>query len=324
MGGWLDLMNTPLESDLVLLSQRAFGVIDWVGAVLRRYHEAPAPADNSTRQRLEKLRSWLLVPPSLWPFDVAVLLKDSLTHLERELSLASNLALLIDILPQCPSEAVVSVVAQHERLVQRGAYGDVINNPAKFDQVELDITNDPEFQHQWKTFTSTFDVESLRDHKGVIRRTMVVERNFRQLPQVSLHDAENIARMAFDAFCLRWNLYGMIQDEPLLLKLAVNVTAYGTLIHIPSYWSLDSKRDINWDAIAKLHRARVPHRQGARLALGKEERRKLAQKLQGLDQQAAALRLKGEKKHQFLCAGLGWVPDTSPKRITRLRAEFRK
>jgi hypothetical protein len=33
--------------------------------------------------------------------------------------------------------------------------------------------------------------------------------------------------------------------------------------------------------------------------------------------------LKGEKKHEFLCAGLGWVPGTSPKRISRLRAEFK-
>jgi hypothetical protein len=33
--------------------------------------------------------------------------------------------------------------------------------------------------------------------------------------------------------------------------------------------------------------------------------------------------LKGEKKHEFLCAGIGWVPGTSPKRISRLRAEFK-
>ena len=35
------------------------------------------------------------------------------------------------------------------------------------------------------------------------------------------------------------------------------------------------------------------------------------------------LGLKGDKKHEFLCAGLGWVPGTSPKRISRLRAEFK-
>jgi len=33
--------------------------------------------------------------------------------------------------------------------------------------------------------------------------------------------------------------------------------------------------------------------------------------------------LKGEKKHAFLCAGLGWVTGTSARRISRLRAEFK-
>ena len=50
---------------------------------------------------------------------------------------------------------------------------------------------------------------------------------------------------------------------------------------------------------------------------------KAAEKLRRLDQEALRLGLKGEKKHEFLCAGLGWVPGTSPKRISRLRAEFK-
>jgi hypothetical protein len=48
-----------------------------------------------------------------------------------------------------------------------------------------------------------------------------------------------------------------------------------------------------------------------------------AEKLQRLDQDALRLGLKGAKKHEFLCAGLGWTPGTSPKRISRLRAEFK-
>jgi hypothetical protein len=48
-----------------------------------------------------------------------------------------------------------------------------------------------------------------------------------------------------------------------------------------------------------------------------------AEKLRRLDKEALRLGLKGEKKHEFLCAGLGWDPSTSPKRISRLRAEFK-
>jgi hypothetical protein len=95
------------------------------------------------------------------------------------------------------------------------------------------------------------------------------------------------------------------------------------MIHIPAYWSFDPKRDIRWDAIASLHRARVPGRQGSALAEGLAERMQAAEKLRGLDQEALRLGLKGGKKHEFLCAGLGWVPGTSAKRISRLRAEFK-
>jgi len=115
----------------------------------------------------------------------------------------------------------------------------------------------------------------------------------------------------------------MQHDEPLLLKLAVNLTPYGTMIHIPAYWSFDPKRDIRWDAIASLHRVRVAGRQGSALAEGLVERMQAAEKLRQLDRDALRLGLKGEKKHEFLCAGLGWVPATSPKRISRLRAEFK-
>ena len=51
---------------------------------------------------------------------------------------------------------------------------------------------------------------------------------------------------------------------------------------------------------------------------------KLAKKLRRLDQEVLRLKLKGEKKHAFLCEGLGWVPETSTKRLSRLRAEFKK
>ena len=152
---------------------------------------------------------------------------------------------------------------------------------------------------------------------------MSAERNLRPSFSVNLRRREDVFHAAFDAFCLRWNLYGMQNDDPLLLKLAVNITPYGTMIHIPAYWSFDPKRDIRWDAIASLHRVRVPGRQGSALAEGLAERMKAAEKLRHLDKEALRLGLKGEKKHEFLCAGLGWVPGTSPKRISRLRAEFK-
>ena len=189
-------------------------------------------------------------------------------------------------------------------------------------QNELAISTDPQLRRQWARIKASFNVQVWRDHKGVIRRTMSAERNLRLSFSVNLRRREEVFRAAFDAFCLRWNLYGMQNDEPLPLKLAVNITPYGTMIHIPAYWSFDPKRDIRWEAIARLHRARVPGRQGSALAENLADRMRRAKKLPHLDKEVLRLGLKGEKKHEFLCAGLGWDPRTSPKRLSRLRAEF--
>ena len=265
----------------------------------------------------------MFVPTTLWPFNVQDVLEDCLSALEKGKRLNSRHRLLIDLLPEPPDETICAAAAGHEFHVQTGSYENLVKTQAKYSQNELAIRTDPELRRQWARIKATFDVQAYCDHKGVIRRTMTTERNLRPSFTVNVRRPGDVFHAAFDAFCLRWNLYGMQHDEPLLLKLAVNLTPYGTLIHIPAYWSFDPKRDICWDAIAKLHRVRVPGRQGSALAEGLADRLRAAEKLRQLDRDAIRLGLKGDSKHEFLCAGLGWVPGTSPKRISRLRAEFK-
>jgi hypothetical protein len=265
----------------------------------------------------------MFVPTTLWPFNIQDVLEDCLSVLKKGKHLNARHRLLIDLLPEPPDDAVCAAVANHELHVQKGTYENLVKTQAKYSQNEIAIRNDPQLRRQWARLKAAFDVEIYRDHKGVIRRTMTAERNLRPSFSVNVRRREEVFHAAFDAFCLRWNLYGMQHDEPLLLKLAVNLTPYGTMIHIPAYWSFDPKRDIRWDAIANLHRVRVLGRQGSALAEGLVERMQAAEKLRQLDRDTLRLGLKGEKKHEFLCAGLGWVPGTSPKRISRLRAEFK-
>ena len=317
-------MKSPLALDLERLKSRAYRRAEWADGALRRYHAARLKLPGVVEPLLRLLYDWMFVPPTLWPFHVQDVLEDCLATLEKGKRLNARQRLLIDLLPEPPDEGICATVAEHEHHVQSGVYEDLVRTPAKFAQKELAMRADPQLQRDWARLKAAFTVETYRDHKGVIRRTMATERNLRPWFSVNPRKAGEAFRAAFDAFCLRWNLYGMQNDEPLLLKLAVNITPYGTMIHIPSYWSLDQKRDIRWDAIASLHRARVPGRQGSALAEGLAERMKLAEKLQHLDQEAHRLALKGEKKHAFLCAGLGWVPETSAKRLSRLRAEFTK
>jgi hypothetical protein len=264
----------------------------------------------------------MFVPTTLWPFHIQDVLDDCLTTMEKAKRLNTRQRLIIDLLPAPPDETVCAAVADHELHVQKGSYENLVKPRAKYDQNELAIKNDPELRRRWVTIKTAFNVRAYQDYKGVIRRTMTAERNLRPSFSVNLRRRDDAFHAAFDAFCLRWHLYGMQHDEPLLLKLAVNLTPYGTMIHLPAYWSFDPKRDIRWDAIAKLHRTRVPRRQGVALAEGVAERMKAAEKLRQLDQDVRRLGLKGEKKHAFLCAGLGWDARTSPKRLSRLRAEF--
>ena len=317
-------MTTPLALDLKKLESRAYHITEWAEDILHRYHAVIANMNGEAAERLRVLYHWMLVPPTLWPFNIHDVLSDCLAVLEKGKRLNKRQCLLIDLLPKPPTEAVCAAVAEHELNVQKGTYENLVRTQAKFSQAELAVSSDPQLQSQWARIKVEFDVKAYRDYKGVIRRTMGAERNMRPSFSVNLRRREDVFRAAFDAFCLRWNLYGMQNDEPLLLKLSVNITPYGTMILIPSYWSFDPRRDIRWDAIASLHRARVPGRQGSALAEGLAERMKLAEKLQHLDQEAQSLKLKGEKKHAFLCAGLGWVPETSARRISRLRAEFKK
>ena len=323
LGSEKQLMTKALDLDLKKLEARAFDRVEWAGEALRQYHSVIPKLDVLAIQQLRLLYNWMFVPPTLWPFNIQDVLADCLAAFEKGKRLNARQRLLIDLLPEPPDETICAAVADHERHVQKGTYENHVKTQAKYAQNELAIRTDPELRHQWARIKAAFDVEAYRDHKGVIRRTMTAERNLRPSFSVNLRNHENVFHAAFDAFCLRWNLYGMQNDDPLLLKLAVNLTPYGTLIHIPAYWSFDPKRDIRWDAIAKLHRVRVPGRQGSALAEGVAERMKAAEKLRHLDQEVRRQGLKGDKRHAFLCAGLGWVPGTSPKRISRLRTEFK-
>ena len=316
-------MTKALDLDLKKLKARAFDRADWANEAIRRYHATIPNLNAVAAEQVRQLYNWMFVPTTLWPFNVQDVLEDCLVALEKGKRLNSRHRLLIDLLPEPPDETICAAVADHELHVQKGTYENLVKTQAKYSQNEIAIRTDPELRRQWARIKAAFNVQDYCDHKGVIRRTMSAERNLRPSFSVNVRRREDVFHAAFDAFCLRWNLYGMQHDEPLLLKLAVNLTPYGTLIHIPAYWSFDPKRDIRWDAIASLHRVRVPGRQGNALAEGQAERMRAAGKLHQLDKEVLRLGLKGERKHEFLCAGLGWVPGTSAKRISRLRAEFK-
>jgi hypothetical protein len=215
-------------------------------------------------------------------------------------------------------------VAEHEHLVWRGGYESLVKTAAKFDSIQIDAEQNSDLLREWAEIKALWDVSQFPDHKGIIRRSLTGERNLRETFWVNWSEPNQRFQATFDFFCHRWNLYGMEGDKPLVMKLSVNLTAFGTMIFIPAYWSFDAKRDVKWPDVMKLHGARALKKQGESLAESHEERRAKAAKLRKLDAEAKRLNHKGEKLHIFLCKGLNWDERTDPKRLSRLRKEFPK
>lgn len=315
-------MASRLLRDLRKLDALAFHRREWSEPVIRHYHELRGEKGDAVVEELLRFYQWMFVPITLWPFNIHEVLATCLDRLANGKPLDKEMRLLLEILPAPPAEVVCAVVAQHEHEVQRGQYEGLVTTTAKFDATEKAAALDPALNREWLRIKELWDVHLYCDHKGVIRRTLTTERNLRHSFSVNWKKRAERFQAVFDAFCLRWNLYGMQGDKPLLIKLSVNLTPHGTMVFILAYWSFDAKRDVRWDGVMKLHRARAPKKQGAVLAEGLEHRRSMAEKLKTLD--VERLRLRGGNRHAFLCDGLGLVEGTDPKRIARLRNEFGK
>ena len=315
-------MPSTLKQDLEKLDALAYHRREYSQADLRRYHALGRKSGGEVPAELAILHRWMLVPLTLWPLNIHDIFCSCLDTVESGKPLDSDMVFLLQSLPEPPSEKVCRIVAEHEHLVQKGRYESLINTQAKFDSIEREAIRDPELVSAWKAIKKRWDVTKFADRKGVIRRSLTTERNFRQAFSVDWKEPLHRFQAAFDAFCTRWDLYGMQGDKPLTMKLSVNLTPHGTMIFIPAYWSFDAKRDVSWAAVKKLHGARALKKQGEALTEGLEERRANAAKLRNLDVEVKRLGLRGEKKHAFLCNGLGWVADTSPKRFSLLRKEF--
>lgn len=310
------------EQALERLDMLAFHRREWSEPEIRRYHEIRRDKGEAVVEQVNVLYRWMFVPITLWPFNIHHVFISCLARISVGKALDKEMRLLLEILPAPPGEEMCAVVARHEHDVQRGLYEGLVTTTARFDATEKAAALDPTLNREWDRIKELWDINRYREHKGVIRRTMGAERNLRPSFSVDWKKRDARFQAVFDAFCLRWNLYGMQHDQPLLIKLSVNLTPHGTMIFIPAYWSFDAKRDIRWSAVMKLHRARAAKKQGPVLAEGVEVRRALAAKLKSLDREVRRRGLRGARRHAFLCRELGFVDGTDLKRITRLRKEF--
>ncbi len=314
-------MPSTLKKDLTKLDALAYHRREYSQAEIRRFHALP---DKKDRVSLEPLHRWMLTPISLWPMNIHDVFCACLDFIEAKKPFDEEMTFLLRWLPEPPSDEVCRVAMDHEHLVQHGSYESLVKTTAKFDSIEKEALRNPELLREWQAIKKQWDISQFANEKGILRRSLTGERNLRPRFKVDWSKPRNRFQAAFDVFCMRWNLYGMEGEKPLTMKLSVNLTPYGTMIFIPVYWSFDAKRDVRWDEVMKLHRARALKKQGEGLADGIEQRRAHASKLKLLDAEVKRMKLKGAAAHAFLCKGLGLVEGTDPKRLARLRREFGK
>jgi hypothetical protein len=270
---------------------------------------------------LELMRRWLLTPFTLWPVDFIGLCGHLLDSIENSKKLDADTELLLSFVTDEPLPGEHAAIAEHEHHVQTGNYESLITAQPKFTHTEQMLFENPAFQADWRRFKARFDVDEYRDRKGIIRRRLAQERSFHpERWEFRWRRREDRFRIAFDAFCHRWVLYGMEGECPLLQKLSVNVTPFGTMLFIPRYWSFDWMRDLKWGAVNKLHRSRNVRRQGAKLGQNQRDRLKEARQVHQLWCEAKQNGVKGDARYTVVVERMGWHPKTDFSRVRRLLA----
>jgi hypothetical protein len=314
--------RSSLQSDLKRLSALAYHRLESSEDLVRRFQDL-RETHRADSDHFRKLYDWLFVPITLWPIDIEGLLRVALDRAEAGRRLDRKMILLIDLLPLPPSDKTQRAASEHEHSVQHGSYEPLIRARHKYDQIESELARDPMFQAHWNSIKDHFDVTEFADHKGIIRRRFVAERSMREHWPFRWTKAADRFHAVFDVFCQRWHLYGMRGDRPLLLKLTVNLTPFGTMIFVPAYWSFDPKRDLNWRAITALHKARDVRKQGPKLGINQSAARLEAIHAAKLSKEADARKLKGEARLSWMLKKLNRDLRTDERQLRRILAKSR-
>ena len=308
-------MQRELEGDLKKLGTMAFGRLKHCGPLVKRFHAVRERFDREEyADGVWKVYDWLLTPFMLWPHDYEDLANKLLNYLEAG-KLDADLQLLLYYMEGPPPAAAQKLMAAIESDIEKGRYDQFLKQKAKFSEGERALLEDAGLREFWNKIKARFDVAKFRNPRGVVRRRVTGERNFREGWGFKWADDQGRFQELLDALCYRWNLYGMENDKPLLMKVTMTPTAHGTLIFIPRNISFDPRRDLDWKLIARLHRCRVKTRQGPKLSSTRIEKLDEAKEAKRLWAEAAKNGKKGEARYDYVRermkrdprAGEGWL-----------------
>lgn len=223
----------------------------------------------------------------------------------------------MDTLTSPPHAKVAAAVFEFERKVIAGDYGPQTRTASKLDERDDEVTRSAALAEEWARLIPTLTLPP--SSKGILRRSQVQERNFRgHFNKEHLNDQQR-SQMAFDAFCHKWDLYGMEGDKPLVLKLTGTVTPFGTLVMVPGYLSFDPRRDAAWTEILRIHKLQAKYlRQGEKLSKGRTERKQQAEAARRAQATGRVGGLRGRRLHEFICVNAKLPSSTTPRTLRRL------
>jgi hypothetical protein len=297
----MDHMKRDLGADLERLQKLAFRRAEKCGPLLKQFHDARSRINtHSSAANIWRVYEWLLVPFSLWPIDFVGFAKHLLTLVGTRSDLDQDIFLLLKLVGNTPDKETQSTVGAFEHFVEAGQYDHLLKQPEKFEEGENNVKRDEELKKTWQQIKQRWDVSTFRNPRGVIRRRMSQERNFRENWAFDWSDQKSKFHLFFDVMCYRWKLYGMEHDDPLLLKISVNPTPHGTMIVIPRHWSLDLARDLHWNKIGNLHRSHKAIRQGPKLSPARIEKYKEAKQVLKFWNEAGVGKIHGEARYEYV------------------------
>lgn len=313
-------VHAPLKRDLEQLRQRAFHRWDSARELLIEVDRRRRSAQRGKARRMwQRLYGWLLAPLTTWPIQIDDLSRQVLSEADAGEAPSETIELILELLgePEELTSGEEGILQQHEKDSQTGTFQACF--PCqwhKFAVRERSLVSDRELNRQWKRIGRRFGVAGYQDGKGIVRRTMLSERNFRPGWRLDLSSEPRRFQAVFDLFCWRWHLYGMARDTPLLTKPTVSATPLGTLIFIPRYWAFDPSRDLDWKAIRGLHRA-ISGSHARRVSIDDLARLEESARAWELDLKARKAGLRGQKRVDWVIAQMGWPPDTDESRLRR-------
>ena len=311
-------MRAPsfLAADLSKLRDLQFRRYEHCNKLVRRLYKLRRTIDRHTQAgQLWCVYEWLLTPRTLWAIDYAGIAAHLAASLEAKQEFSADTLLLLKLISPPPAAFSQNQITEYEKVVAKGHYDGLLKQPEKFAEREMEIRSDTMLRNAWNQLTHRFAVGAKQNFHGVIRRTLVRERNFGAFSEFAWKTRRDRFRVLFDAICYRWCLYGFEDGKPLLLKVSVNPTPHGTMIVVPRHMSLDGHRDLDWEGISELHRAHGARRQGRRLSAGRVEKQAYRQLARELNLLARARGLKGERRFRFILSEM----KQDPRRISWLK-----